>query len=57
MPKLMVICAWCEKELGEKECKCEGDALDICDDCLLHHFPHQYQRVKAIEAAEKAKGR
>jgi len=50
-----IICAWCEKKLGEKE----GDGIThgICDDCLLHYFPHEYEKVKSIEGIPESKGK
>lgn len=45
MPKLKVVCAWCGKELGEKEGP-EGITHGICDNCLLRYFPHIYEKVK-----------
>jgi len=40
-----VICAWCQKKLGEKDG--EGITHGICDSCLLHHFPDLYDKIKA----------
>ena len=42
------ICAWCTKELGEIENSTGGTTHGICDDCLLHHFPHLYEKVNGI---------
>ncbi len=42
-----IVCAWCGKELGEKDGEgVDGVSHSICDDCLLHHFPHTYEKVK-----------
>ena len=48
LSKLKIVCAWCKKHLGEKESDTEGETCGICDDCLLRHFPHHYERI--IEA-------
>ena len=46
MSKLMVVCAWCQKELEEKEGEgTEGESHGICDDCLRQYFPHHYDRI------------
>ena len=35
-----VICAWCKKELGEKEGLKEGEVSHgMCQDCREKHFP------------------
>ncbi len=53
MTILEIKCGWCQKPMGEKDGKGqEGETTGICDDCLLHHFPHHYARIKAIEKGE-----
>ena len=47
MTPLKIVCGWCGKELGCKEGgDSDGEAHGICDDCLLHNFPHLYDKVK-----------
>jgi len=50
LPKLKIVCAWCGKELGEKEGPegTEGTTPGICDDCLFKNFPHHYAKIKGI---------
>lgn len=46
---MKIECAWCGKDMGEKEPLVEpGPTHGICDDCLLHNFPHLYDKIKAI---------
>ena len=47
--KIVIVCAWCGKKLGEKDGQgVEGTSHGICDSCLLHHFPHVYEQVHDI---------
>ena len=47
MSPLKIVCSWCQKELGEKEGEgVDGISHGICDDCLLHNFPHLYDKIK-----------
>jgi len=44
--KLKIRCAWCGEDMGEKDGKgIEGTSDGICDNCLLQHFPHLYERI------------
>ncbi len=37
---MKVICAWCGKDMGEKDGKgVEGVSHGICEDCVNKHFP------------------
>ena len=43
---LRIRCAWCGKDMGEKDGKgAEGVTDGICDNCLLLNFPHVYEKV------------
>ncbi len=44
---MKIVCAWCNKDMGEKGTE-DGETHSICDDCLLHNFPHLYDEVKEI---------
>ena len=49
-----VICAWCGKQIGEKDG--EGEPHGICADCLNHHFPHHADKIREaleVENIEK----
>ena len=41
-----IICAWCQKKLGEKEG--EGETHTICNDCLNRYFPHISDKVREV---------
>lgn len=34
MKKMKVVCAWCKKEMGEKDSDREGVSHGICEECL-----------------------
>lgn len=54
MTKLKIVCGWCGKEMGEKDGEgTEGETTGICDDCLLRHFPHLYEKVKEEVSNDK----
>ncbi|MCX6724432.1 MAG: hypothetical protein NT155_04705 [Candidatus Staskawiczbacteria bacterium] len=37
---MKIVCAWCRKEIGEKEVEGEsGITHGICDECLQKHLP------------------
>lgn len=50
------VCACCKKDLGEIENPTDGVTTGICDDCLLHHFPHHYEKIKGIVEEEEKIG-
>lgn len=53
MTKLTIACGWCGKHMGEKDGQgVEGTTTSICDDCLLHNFPHHYEKIKRIVGSE-----
>lgn len=54
MTTLKIICAWCLKDMGEKD----GEGVDgvtggICKYCLFHHFPNQYQKIYGDKECKK----
>lgn len=43
---MKIVCAWCRKEIGEKEVEGEsGITHGICDECLQKHLP---KKIKII---------
>ena len=54
--KLQIRCAWCGKDMGEKDGEGEEGTSDgICDDCLLKNFPHVYEKIKKEELWKRLK--
>ena len=50
---MLIRCAWCSKEMGEKPPYDDHSYTDsICDSCLLHYFPSVYEKVIAIREEE-----
>lgn len=51
---ITIICAWCQKTLGEKDGQgIEGESHGICDDCLNRYFPYIADVVAKLSITEQ----